>query len=420
MTGVRVLILLCITATSPACIDATAFAGEAPPEGKRALPRMQARLAAGQEVRIVCFGDSVTGVYYHTGGRRAYTDMVAYAIQGAFPEARVEMVNAGISGNTTADALARLDRDVLSQRPHLVTVMFGLNDMVRVPIDEFRGNLRKIIDRCHAAGAEVLLCTPNGIIDTRPRPVARLVEYCEAIRVVGAKESVPVCDCYAAYAALEARDPRAWRLLLSDEIHPNMDGHKVLAEAIGRSITGKAVSLRDVGPPQPAIPRTLALLKAGKPVHVLAMPTYDRLIAAALEKVEPSARVEVTLWPTAGRSLAQIEEAARQVRSKKVDLVLVAVPASAAVESREQVIRSLSWVLNGSLSFGKQEWDVVGIAPSVAKARLTAAEQEQEERIRRLIHAQDLSLIERRPGEDAPAEGILEEWLRRQSGSGKK
>ena len=48
-----------------------------------------------------------------------------------------------------------------------------------------------------------------------------------------------MCDIYAAYETLRARDPLAWRLLLSDEIHPNMDGHKLNAETLGRAITGQ-------------------------------------------------------------------------------------------------------------------------------------------------------------------------------------
>ena len=93
-------------------------------------------LRASQEpVRVVCLGDSVTGVYYHTGGRRAYPEMVQVALQRLYPNAQIEVFNAGIGGNTTGDALNRLDSDVLSRKPHLVTVMFGLNDMTRVPLE---------------------------------------------------------------------------------------------------------------------------------------------------------------------------------------------------------------------------------------------------------------------------------------------
>src|SRR5439155_5523619 len=118
---------------------------------------------------------------------------------------------------------------------------------------------------------------------------------------VAREQKVPVCDCYAAYDAVGTRDYPTWRLLLSDEIHPNMDGHKINAEEIARAIGGRPVSLSDVGPPQPAIPRTLSRLRAGEPIRVLAMPPYDELIGPALKKLVPSARVEVTPWPTAER-----------------------------------------------------------------------------------------------------------------------
>jgi lysophospholipase L1-like esterase len=83
-------------------------------------------LAAGKEpVRIVCIGDSITGVYYHSGGLRAYPEMLQIALQKIHPQAQVTVRNAGISGDTTTGGLKRLERDVLAHKPHLVTIMFG-------------------------------------------------------------------------------------------------------------------------------------------------------------------------------------------------------------------------------------------------------------------------------------------------------
>jgi acyl-CoA thioesterase I len=388
-----------------------------PQEGDVSLEKTAAKLKAKRPVTIVCLGDSVTGIYYHTGGRRAYPEMIPLAIRKVYPQAAVTGVNAGISGNSTVDGLKRLQKDVLDRKPDLVTVMFGLNDMVRVPLAEFRANLGQIIRQCRRSGAEVLLCTPNSVIDTPGRPRAKLVDYCDAIREVARRQQVPVCDIHAAYEAIRARDRLVWRLLLSDEIHPNMDGHKLNAEEICRSIAGHAVSLRPAGPPQPAIPKTLALLKAGKPVRVLAMPPYDRLIGPAFQALVPTARIEVTGWPTVGRTLAQIEEAAKKVRATPPDLVLVAVPAAVtpgAEAPPEEAIRAYSWVLNWSLSFGQQEWDVVGIAPSVLQVNLTPDEKSRDEFARCRILAQDLSLIARPNNDPSPPERILENWLRRQ------
>ena len=133
--------------------------------------KTQQLLAAGKEpVRIVCMGDSITGVYYHTGGLRAYPEMLEIALHKLYPQGQVTVRNAGISGDTTKGALARLDRDVLAHKPHLVTVMFGMNDMVRTPLAEFRSNLKEISARCRQSGAEVLLCTQNSVVDTEACP----------------------------------------------------------------------------------------------------------------------------------------------------------------------------------------------------------------------------------------------------------
>ena len=86
---------------------------------------------AKEPVRIVCIGDSITGVYYHSGGMRAYPEMLQIALQKLHPKAKVTVRNAGISGDTSKGGLARLERDVLAQKPHLVTIMFGMNDLVR-------------------------------------------------------------------------------------------------------------------------------------------------------------------------------------------------------------------------------------------------------------------------------------------------
>ena len=102
--------------------------------------------------------DSVTGVYYHTGGNGAYPEMLEIALKATHPDAAIKIINAGISGNTTVNGLERLDNDVLQHHPALVTISFGLNDlvndivndMVRVPPDQFRSNLEQLIDRCQA------------------------------------------------------------------------------------------------------------------------------------------------------------------------------------------------------------------------------------------------------------------------------
>jgi lysophospholipase L1-like esterase len=373
-------------------------------------------LADGKEpVRIVCFGDSITGVYYHTGSRRAYPDMLQLALQRLYPKAKVSVHNAGISGHNTRHALARLDKDVLKLKPHLVTVMFGMNDLVAVPLDEFKANLGEIIRRCRKASAEVLLCTQNDILDEGGRSRAKLAEYTAAIHQMARAHKIAVARCNEAYNAVRQKDAFAFELLMSDAIHPNMDGHKLFAVEIARALTGKQVSLADVGSPTPAIPKTLALLKEGKTIKVLAMPPYDKLIGPALQKLQPGAKVEVTTWATAGQALPEIEKWAREkVRGMGMDLVLIAIPLGAAAQPKDRYIRSYAWVMNWSLSFAHQQWDCIALPPSTAQPEMTPPERERDALARRLIAAQDLGTIVRSQDDRASVEELLARWLREQ------
>ena len=372
--------------------------------------KIQRKLLAGESVRVVCFGDSVTGVYYHTGSRRAYTDMLGIALQQAAPQASIEMFNAGISGHTTENALARIDRDVISHQPDLVTVMFGLNDMTRVPLETYRENLKAIVQKCQAAGSGVILATPNNVITSSDRPTEKLIQYCDVIREVGRELNVPVCDVYRELDAVRTHAPFDWRLLMSDAIHPNMAGHKRIATCLAQTITGKRCSLDEVSVQSNPVENTLKLLSEGKPVRILAMPPYDEWIAPALSTFSPDAEITVEAWPTENLTLAEIEQSAKvHVRSLKPDLVLIAVPQNAASDSDEAFVASYAWVMNWSLNFGSPTWDVVVVHPSVTD--VTAKPADRDNLIRRLVNAQDLSLIDRPADSTATAQEILLEWL---------
>ena len=379
-------------------------------------PKTVALLKSGaQPVKIICFGDSITGVYYHTGSRRAWCDMLGIALCRLYPGAKLEMVNAGISGHTTAAGLERIERDVLRHEPQLVVVMFGMNDVARLHAEAFRANLGQIVRQCRGVGTEVILCTPNSIypVDAR-RPVAQLAAYAEIVRRAGAELNVPVADCYRAYEEIRAKDPRAWMLLMSEAIHPNMKGHKLFAEEVAGVISGRRVTLDDVPPLLPAIPETLARLAKGEPVRVIAMPPYDGLIEPALRERKRDVRVEITPWPIVGGSLAGIDKWSQKIRQLKPDLVIVAVPADASTPDEAEFIRTYSWILNRSLNFGTPTWDCIAVLPSVAKPNLTATERAAENLALEIVRSKDIGVVMRKKGDHSPAATILSRWLQGQ------
>jgi lysophospholipase L1-like esterase/pimeloyl-ACP methyl ester carboxylesterase len=372
--------LFCLLILATTCLAAT------PDKARQLLTD------AKEPVRIVCIGDSITGVYYHSGGMRAYPEMLQIALQKLHPKAKVTVRNAGISGDTSKGGLARLERDVLGHKPHLVTIMFGMNDLARVPVADFIANMRQIIQRCRAAGAEVVLCTQNNIVDSPQRPVMKLAEYSQAIRDLAKAESLGVADCFAAFEDVRAKDALEWNLLLSDAIHPNMDGHKLFAETIAKTIAGQEVLLRDEPPPPNPLAHTFKLLGEGKPVAVFAMPPYDQHIGPALKMLHPEAQITVKTWPTEDKTLADLETAAKAVRSMKPNLVVISVPGHLTEKTPQAFHQHYSWIMNWSLSFGPQEWDVVVALPPDA-GNLAS----------RLVKAQDLSVIAQSDS--------LEKWL---------
>lgn len=375
-------------------------------------PELRARkkLLSKRKLRVVCFGDSVTGVYYHTGSRRAYTDMLGIALQRIAPRAKIEMINAGISGHTTVNALTRIDRDVLRHKPEVVTVMFGLNDMTRVPLKKYRANLKTIVKKCRDVGAEVILATPNNVTDTPRRPTKKLIEYCDVVREVGGEMKTPVCDVYRELDAVRAYDAFGWHLLMSDAIHPNMDGHQKLATALAQTLTGLRMTLNDVGPPTPLLSRVRDRNKHKQPIRVLAMPPYDKWVTDAIRKSAPDAKVNVVTWDVSKINLAGIENDARsRVRKMKPDLVVIAVPRSAKADRREAFVKSYAWIMNWSLNFGKPTWDVVVVHPDVAEP--SAKPISYDDLVRRLVRAQDLPLIDRRRGNKTQAAKVFAAWI---------
>lgn len=376
------------------------------------LTKTNEAIEAKKPVRVVCFGDSVTGVYYHTGGRRAYTDMLGIALRRILPDADITTINAGISGNTTQDGLARIDRDVLAHKPTLVTVTFGLNDAARLPIDDYRKNLAEIVTKCRAAGADVVLCTTNNVITSQGPAAEKVRLCCNEAREAGRRLDVPVCDFYTELEAQRARDPLAWRMTMSDEVHPNMDGHKRMAELLARTITGRSVSLDDVPPPTPVLPRVAARIAEHQPIRILAMSPFDAQLAADFKDAAPDAKVEVTPWNVNKKTLAEVEADAKgRVRPLAPDLVVLAVPRDAKADSEESFIHNYAWIMNWSLNFGLGGWDCVVVHPSVVAP--DPSKSGDDERIRRLVRAQDLTLIDRAPGDDRPAAEIFREWLQK-------
>jgi lysophospholipase L1-like esterase len=388
----------------------------------QSLERVCARLVAGRLTRIVCFGDSITGIYYHTGSRRAWSHALDWALRQQFPNAQLEVINAGVSGNTTTDALQRLDTDVLVHDPHLVVMMFGMNDVARSAPEVFCANLEELIRRIRARDCAVLLLTPNSVLPGDPlRPPDRVSTCAESVRAVGRAHGVPIVDAFQAYETARMLRPESWHQLMSDAIHPNLRGHLIFAEETAATISGRHIPVPCLPPPKPGWPRVLARVHAGEVVNVIAMEPYDELIGPALQAMWPGARVKVTAWNTNGCSLAELEAQAKSTGWPRFradptltppDLVIIAVPAAATAPSPEQFYRSYTWVLNWSLDFGPPGWDYLVVLPSVANPAADDRAGTADSQALTVVQGQDVPWLARAETDASAASTLLTRKIR--------
>ena len=157
---------------------------------------------------IICFGDSLT---FGTGAAqgRDYPSQLSKMIDKP-------VMNAGVSGDTTARALKRLQRDVLSKSPDVVLITLGGNDLKNgVSKDVAFKNLKHIVESIQEQGARVII---GGLkFPLRDRGFAR--GYKQLADQTGA---VLIPNIF--------KDIMGNLKLMSDPIHPNEAGYKIIAE----------------------------------------------------------------------------------------------------------------------------------------------------------------------------------------------
>ena len=181
---------------------------------------------AGDPIRVVFLGDSLSAGH-GLSEAEAFPALVQEQLRGkGYP---IDVVNAGVSGDTTAGGLSRIDW-VLRSAPQLLVVELGGNDALRgQPLDNVEANLREIVRRGRAAGARVLLLGMD--IPTNFGP-EYATGFNELYRRVAEEEDAELLPGFIREVGL---DPS---LMMADGIHPNAEGHRKLAEQLAATIEG--------------------------------------------------------------------------------------------------------------------------------------------------------------------------------------
>lgn len=171
----------------------------------------------GAGPRVVFLGDSLTAGL-GVDGDKAFPAVVARQL--AAEGLPVRLVNAGVSGDTTAGGVSRLDW-ILRQSPDVLVLGLGANDGLRgLDLSQMEANLRQIITRSRAAGADVLLLGMKMPPSEGPDYANR---FDEVFPRLARELSVPLVPFLLEGVG---GDPK---LNQADGIHPDAEGHRILA-----------------------------------------------------------------------------------------------------------------------------------------------------------------------------------------------
>ena len=201
-------------------------------------------LPLSKDSRWVFIGDSITDAgrgqcpeAIGTGYVRDIRDWLRASVPARAPH----ILNKGISGNNILDLRRRWKSDVLAQKPHLVSIQIGINDVWHgldqagggVPIEKFRETYTEILGRLNETcpGVTIILCEPTVIWPPAPAEGNEALKpYVAAVREIGAafqaRGVVPLHDAFNNAAA--ERPDIEWA---PDGVHPSSSGHMLIARS---------------------------------------------------------------------------------------------------------------------------------------------------------------------------------------------
>ena len=203
------------------------------------------KLKAGD--RIVFLGDSITeqGAKPH-----GYVTMIRQTMEKKYPNLKIEVIGAGISGNKVRDLQGRVDKDVIAKKPTIVVIYIGINDVWHGEKDPAKGTtpgafesgLKEVIGKCRDAGATVVLCTPSVIGEKTGGANtldAKLDQYSNISRKLAKELKLPLCDLRQAFLDhLKAnnKDNAEKGILTSDRVHLNQAGNEFVAATMLKTL----------------------------------------------------------------------------------------------------------------------------------------------------------------------------------------
>lgn len=191
-------------------------------------------------LKIIFFGDSITQAGVNPNG---YIDKLKQMLDKNGIKDNYQLIGAGIGGNKIYDLYLRLEDDVLNQKPDVVVIWVGVNDVwhkrsfgTGTDPDKFEKFYVAIIRKLQAEGIKVIVATPSTIgerTDFSNEQDGDLNRYSQIMRDIAAKYDCPVADFrkeFLKYNLEKNKDNREAGILTTDRVHLNETGNQLVAD----------------------------------------------------------------------------------------------------------------------------------------------------------------------------------------------
>lgn len=200
-------------------------------------------MADNNAVKIICYGDSVTyGDNGHGRSLSPYPQELQKILRSVYSNDKIEVVNKGVNGMQSDEALLNFEQSVLYENPNVVVIMFGINDASNVitpknTIEQYKSNLVKMVEQAQQNNIDVILLTSTptfskhyGIDGNK-----RIYRYSRAVEYIAIKYKAKYIDMYTSINKLyHSKQYTNYDLQGFDYVHFTDKGYKILAETIAR------------------------------------------------------------------------------------------------------------------------------------------------------------------------------------------
>jgi lysophospholipase L1-like esterase len=191
---------------------------------------MEQAVASSLNDMVLCFGDSITRGIGDNNWRGENASMTYPGILQR--KINIPVINAGVPGDTTSDASARLYRDVLAKNPRVVIINLGVNDFLsRIDIRQTEHNFNFILSYLNDGDRKIYV-TKFYTDEILWQKLAEwnipeyqreelIAAYNRMYYSLAQKYNVEIIpDVWTG----------VWHAHMSDDVHPNAEGYRIMAD----------------------------------------------------------------------------------------------------------------------------------------------------------------------------------------------